>query len=553
MKKFLTYLPILLVLFAASVFRIYKLDSVPPSPSLDEVSYGYNAYSIMRTGKDEYGNFLPILMRAYDDYRPALYMYLVIPFINIFGLSSLSVRLPSAIFSVITVYAVYLLSKILFGKTNQFKIGNISIDMALLTMILFAISPWHIYISRLGHEASLGFSLYIIALFLIFSSIFNKNRRILLPFSAICFGLTLYTYQSYKIITPVSLFTFAFLFRKEIFSQLKIGILSFLILLILAIPITIASMSPDALIRMKGTSVFTDNRLYAQTDALWLKARIQNDIIGGILYHPKVTTIRIFIANYFPHFSFNWLFLNGNDERFKIPGLGLIYLWEVPLILLGIIGIFRANIDKKVKIYLAVWFLSGPLPAALSTQTPHAMRAYTMLPVFQFFSAFGLLTMLNMLISIKLKIAVMSFWLMIVIISTYHLYKQYFSFFSVMLSGPYQYALNKAVTYITSNEYRYNKIIISNEKNLSQSYMFYLFWNKYDPEYYLSQGGTKSGGFAVMHKIGKYEFRPIKWDKEQKFPNTLYVGNTDDFPNGIGIGHTIKLLNGKPAVLIIGS
>ena len=87
------------ILLIAIFFRFYNLSNVPPSASLDEVSMGYNAYSILHTGRDEYGNNLPILLRAYDDWRPALYVYLVIPFVKALGLDIFSVRLPSAILS----------------------------------------------------------------------------------------------------------------------------------------------------------------------------------------------------------------------------------------------------------------------------------------------------------------------------------------------------------------------------------------------------------------------------------------------------------------------
>src|SRR5271169_488655 len=102
------------ILCIAIFFRFWNLSSVPPSPSLDEVSIGYNAYSILHTGRDEFGNFLPILLRAYDDWRPAGYVYFVIPFVKLFGLSAFSVRLPSVILSIIIIIASYFLAQEVF-------------------------------------------------------------------------------------------------------------------------------------------------------------------------------------------------------------------------------------------------------------------------------------------------------------------------------------------------------------------------------------------------------------------------------------------------------
>src|SRR5579862_7182100 len=83
---------LLFIILIAFFLRVYELSTVPPGISIDEISFGYNAYSLLKTGRDEYGAFLPIILRAYDDYRPALLSYLIIPSINIFGLNAFSIR-----------------------------------------------------------------------------------------------------------------------------------------------------------------------------------------------------------------------------------------------------------------------------------------------------------------------------------------------------------------------------------------------------------------------------------------------------------------------------
>jgi len=77
--------------------------------------------------------------------------------------------------------------------------------------------------------------------------------------------------------------------------------------------------------------------------------------------------------------------------------------------------------------------------------------------------------------------------------------------------------------------------------------MFFLFYSRYDPELYQFQGGTFSGGFAETHKIGKYEFRPLNWVKEEK-AKTLFIGNLNDFPSGIAAQKTFSLLNKQEVI-----
>src|SRR6266404_9311757 len=97
MRKNLVYITLGIIVLLAVLLRLWQLGNVPPSPDWDEAALGYNAYSIMHTGRDEYGKFLPVVLRSFDDYKPALYAYLTIPAISVFGLDTFAVRLPSAV------------------------------------------------------------------------------------------------------------------------------------------------------------------------------------------------------------------------------------------------------------------------------------------------------------------------------------------------------------------------------------------------------------------------------------------------------------------------
>ena len=89
---------LLVIVLLAAVIRLWQLDSNPPGLTWDEAALGYNGYSIMQTGRDEYGSFLPLSLKSFGDYKPAVYAYLTIPFIAILGLTEWAVRLPSALF-----------------------------------------------------------------------------------------------------------------------------------------------------------------------------------------------------------------------------------------------------------------------------------------------------------------------------------------------------------------------------------------------------------------------------------------------------------------------
>src|SRR5687767_298243 len=99
-----------LILLIASVLRFYNLDQIPSGFHSDEASFGYNAYSIIQTGKDEYGENFPLILKSFGDYKGAIYSYLAIPSILAFGLTEFAVRLPTAVFGILFVLFSYLLA-----------------------------------------------------------------------------------------------------------------------------------------------------------------------------------------------------------------------------------------------------------------------------------------------------------------------------------------------------------------------------------------------------------------------------------------------------------
>src|SRR3989344_7300220 len=121
MKNKLIILALFLMITFGVILRFWNLGSTPPSLNWDEVSLGYNAWSVLTTGKDEYGDSFPMILRSYDDYKPALYSYFLIPVISLMGMSEMAVRLPSALFGVLGIVVVYFLTiEIFTDKTIRF-------------------------------------------------------------------------------------------------------------------------------------------------------------------------------------------------------------------------------------------------------------------------------------------------------------------------------------------------------------------------------------------------------------------------------------------------
>ncbi|HRS23198.1 MAG TPA: phospholipid carrier-dependent glycosyltransferase, partial [Candidatus Woesebacteria bacterium] len=126
----------ILILLLAAFLRLYQLDKFPVSLNWDEISHSYNAYSILKTGKDQWGTKMPIFnFRAYGDYPTTLNMYLTIPWVKFLGLNAWSTRLPSAICGIVIVIFAYLITESLLKN----KLISLSV------MFLAAISPWTLF------------------------------------------------------------------------------------------------------------------------------------------------------------------------------------------------------------------------------------------------------------------------------------------------------------------------------------------------------------------------------------------------------------------------
>ena len=76
------------IIALAFMLRFWGLDHNPPSLNWDEVSHGYNAFSILKTGRDEWGAWFPSIFRAFGDYKLPVYIYLTTLPVAIFGLNA---------------------------------------------------------------------------------------------------------------------------------------------------------------------------------------------------------------------------------------------------------------------------------------------------------------------------------------------------------------------------------------------------------------------------------------------------------------------------------
>lgn len=534
------------IIIVAAVLRLWQLGHVPISPDWDEVSLGYNAYSILHTGRDEYGAFLPIVLRSFGDYKPALYAYLTIPSVSLFGLNVFATRLPSAILGIVTVFLTFFLAKELFKRN----------DIALLSAFLLAISPWHIQFSRVAFETNVGLFFNVFGAVLFLGAL--KKPWVLL-FSAIVFALNPYVYQSEKVFTPLLVLFLVALFYRELIRIPKkwlimAGIIGFLVVLPM---VSYIFFGRGALSRAQDVSIFSSTGLTQQANtARYLFNKSHNDVLGLILDNQRFIYPKIIIDNYLSHFDLNWLFSTGDIGRHHAPDMGLLYLWELPFILVGMYMLFFGKYDTKVKIFIFGWFLLAPVPAAITTGVPHAVRTLNFLPMYQIFTAIGIFEVIRHLKTKKLFTLpygsiLLGVFLVIALLNIAYYLDQYFVQLNYYYAGDWQYGYEKMVPNTNALGKGYEHIVVSSKGQFDESYMFFLFYLKYNPALY--QKEVLQGSTGLYH-FGKYIFRPINWLQDENVKNTLFLGGIHDFIDPVqGVKETFYNVDGTPLAKAVGN
>lgn len=532
---------LILIVFFAFVLRFYKLGLVPPSLDWDETAHGYNAYSILKTGRDEYGYFLPLSFRSFDDYKPPLYTYLVVPSVAAFGLTDFAVRFPSASIGVLAVIFTYFMVYALFKNKT----------IALLSSFFLAISPWHLQFSRVAFETNSAIFFSVFGTWAFLKGVNSQAKKITfwMATAAIAFGLNLFMYHNARVFIPVFSLALLIPFRKFLIMNKKFLIIPAIISLAfiaLLIPI-IFSISGQ--LRFKGTAIFFDQSPVFKWAALIEQDQKSNqELIGRIFHNRRLVYLPILIDNYLSHLKPTFLFFTADMERHHAPQMGLLYLWDLPFILAGIYFLASKKLPGYSKAIIFWWFLVSPLASSVTWGVPHSLRSEIYLPTFQIFTALGVYYLYKKVRFKKLFIALTS----LALFANFGFYlHQYYLHMSEEFSKSWLYGRKEAALYSESIKFDYDRVIVST--SLEQPHEFWLYYLKYDPALYLKEGGTVSGGFLEnRNKFDKYSFKPIDFENQKLETKTLFVGTSKDFPQGVKILKQINYLNGEPAIYVVG-
>jgi 4-amino-4-deoxy-L-arabinose transferase-like glycosyltransferase len=558
MKKLLNgnKLAIILVIVLAAFLRLRLLGSYP-ALNADEAAIGYNAYSLLKTGMDEHGNSWPIHFQSFNDFKPGLYFYIVLPFVKFMGLDVWAVRLPGALFGIATVYIVYRLALELFESKHRQII-------ALTSAFFLAISPWHIHFSRGGWEVNVA-TFFIIFGVLCFLKALRSGKFLHFSFFALSFALSLYTYHAARVVAPLMGVGLIAIYGKSVYKKIKPFIISLIIVLIVCLPLAFDLFQGNLLSRAAGVGLFADTGPFARIN----EQRGEHGNFTGLtakLFHNKAVNYGLaFIENWSEHFHGEFLFLSGDViERNRVPETGQMYLHDLLFIIAGLVGfaltlkgaVPKGASENKGILLILWWLLVAPIAAALTFQSPHALRAQNMVIPLTIISAYGLVALsfwLHTIIRYK-KLLDAAFLIFVIFVAWG--FTRYLHMYWVHMSKEYpyssQYGVKELVQYTKVHGNKFDQIIITDKYD--QPYILFLFYMEYPPEKFQSSHNLTDRdnfGFSTVRSFDKFRFEPIKWDTHRDMRNVLLVGVPGDFPPGANVTEKIYFPNGEPAFEIV--
>lgn len=550
------------------LLRTVSPDVTPPSLNWDEVSHGYNAYSILKTGRDEWGQLLPLAnLRAYGDYPLPLNLYLTIPFIAAFELNEFSVRLPHALLGILTIIASYFLA---YGVTKRR-------DVSLLVALLVSIEPWFVFSSRFVAQSNLSVFFLIASM----AAFFNREKnKFFLPLSFFFLGLTLFSYHTTRIFSPLLLLVLLFVYRKGLTATFKkekvVFLVSSLVLILFFAPLPFILANPEA--RARSQVVFlldedVSSRLIEQRRLSALP-----DELSRLVYNRPIYFTGEFLKNYFQYFSPIFLFFEGGTQyQFSIPHKGLLYPVGLPFFYLGLlILVKRALSDKPNYRFLVLWLLLALIPASMTKEDFAVLRSTSVLPLPQLLIVLGLITAWEWwkkkIISAEWKIfkivkfvpPILYFILLAAFLESY--LSEYFGDYRKNYSWSWQYGYKEVVEYAKAHYSNYDKIIVT--KKYGEPHEFILFYWPWDPVKYGNDPSLirfyQSNWYWVdrfdkFHFVNDWEVPRVeggKWKMEsggeiQISDRTLLITSPGNYPPGWNILKTIYFLDGKPAFDIL--
>lgn len=378
------WVQLIIITVLALVLRTYQLQTLPAALNRDEAALGYNAWLLQTMGVDEWGEQWPLALRSFGDYKLPGYPLLTILSFAIVGRSDAAVRVPSAL-------AGSLLPLVVWYVLLQ---AQLSRRVRLLAAWLLAVTPFSVFYSRIGFEASVGLTILMLVIGLGIKALTLKKPHWSLSLAiALLLLAGIFTYNTPLLLAPFLLLGLVVYGIGRGWRPLVLTSLAIIV------PMIIGGVLLWQLSQQKaGISIFTDPTITTQIAKQYTAA---NSATQRILASRWVVYGSMICKNVLASWSPVFLVTRGGSHPWhSIPQAAHLTWFSYVFGLVGVLGALRAILQKLLKHHtwsipdrlrlLLLWLLmSGLAPAAITVDAPHATRSLLFLTLFVVFAAMG--------------------------------------------------------------------------------------------------------------------------------------------------------------------
>lgn len=510
MKKASIFL--LVIIFVATFLRLYQIDTNPIALYGDSLTGVYDAYSILKTGHDQKGEFMPLVF-SLGGGRPGGYIYATVPFVALFGPTALSSRMVSVLSGIGIVFLLYLLGKRFFSEGIGLAIAAVA-----------AINPWELSLSRGPFETH--FALFL-TLFGFYSFIKGLKQKYWFIAFGLSLGLAMHTYSTYKLIIPLFVvILFLWIGKKTLLENFRkpVFIFSLIVIFVLAVLGVYLTISRGSQDRFDIINIFNDPSLRSTISQKVEADRLLDNpspVIAKYLHNNQMEIAAVLAENYVQSFFPSFLFLHGDGQvRHNPAEMGEFYWIDLLFLVLGIVYLYGAN--KRILLLLSGWILIAPIATSL-VGGPHALRSSFLLTPLLVLIGLGLWKLWTLRTKpftsiIFTIIAIVFFFQFIIFIDHFYFIapKKHERFWS--------YPAKEAYTLAAENRQKFDSIILSNDiDNMEFAYPVYA---KLDPNLVIKQNQNPA-------KIGEFKF--FKYDNVYigSLPNSRVMQFIKDLPGSV--------------------
>ncbi len=451
---------LLFAVIVGSALRFANLTGVPPALNQDEAIYGYDAYSLLLTGRDHLGHpFTLAALETFGDWSSPLLTFLEIPAIAVFGLSVGTVRGVSALVGVLAIPVMYLLAVELFGRRS---IGAVAAWLA-------ALLPWHVHLSRWAIIPSVVPTMVALALFLLARAAHRRSERLIVAASAIA-GLTVLAYHAMEPYVPLLGILFVLVYLRDLLKIKPEALLyAVLVFVLIAGPaLYLTYFDPGGRARLEQVSIFR-----------------QQDDVGPLLL----------VRQYLAYFSPQFLFVTGDgNPMHQPPGYGLLPPTMFGALIAGVAWLLYSiarplpERARRSALLLVGALLLYPVPGSITLPNPQTLRAAHVIPLLTLVAAVGAVALFD---AVKRLLAEAQPWAatgaIIVAVGglsgaygteLWSRYTNYFVEYPRASAGTWQYGVEQALSYAREHQGEYDEVWLA---DTTGHYAYVLFYNRWPP------------------------------------------------------------------------